>query len=205
MAEPERGAPGGNLQAKIGEAGTQMRNQAAAAVDRIESKTKDPDLDDIAQEVKGVAGDLKTAAVEQGRHLYEAAREQATSFADQRKNDAAQSVADLASSLRETGRSFGERPNIQAFVGSAADGLDQLAGGLRDRSFADIYGDVERYARRSPATVGAVAVVAGFLLARFIKSSADGLSESHAASQRGGGAAAAAAAKRRASSQPASV
>lgn len=154
-----------------------------------------PDLGDVADNIKDAAGDLKSAAVEQGKQLLESAREQATSFADQRKNDAAQSVSDLASSLRETGKSFDERPNIAAFVGSAADGLEQLASGLRDRSFADIYADVEDYARRSPVTVGLAAAAAGFLLARFIKSSADELAEAGAANR----AARAAAARRHAS------
>lgn len=138
---------------------------------------------DLAADLKTVAGDLKSAAVEQGRAIYETARDQATGFADQRKNEAAQSVADIAASLRETGRSFAERPNIQAFVGSAADGLDQLAGSIRDRSFADLYTEVESYARRAPVTVGVAAALAGFALARFIKSSSDELSASAAAAR----------------------
>ncbi|WP_375459385.1 hypothetical protein [uncultured Enterovirga sp.] len=188
MAERARSAPGGAAD-KVGEIGDKLGSQAADAIDRIESKVKDvAGLGEIAGELKNTAGDVlkntagdvKTAAVEQGRQIYEAAKEQATGFVDQRKNDAAQSVADLASSLRESGKGFEERPNIQAFVGTAADGLEQLATGLRERSFADIYADVEDYARRSPATVGAVAVISGFLLARFIKSSAEGMSQSHA-------------------------
>ena len=135
----------------------------------------------IASEVKAVAGDLKAAAFEQSRQLFEGARQQATSYADERKNDAADSVSGIASSLRETGKTFGERPNIQAFVDSAADGLEQLASGLRERSFTELYGEAEAYARRSPVTVGIVAAAAGFLLARFIKSSADEMSENSAA------------------------
>lgn len=203
MAERAGSAPEGGAQDKVAAAGDRIGAEAADAAGRIgRTIGEGGDLRGVASEVKGAAGDLTSAAVEQGRQLYEAAREQATGFADQRKNDAAQSVQDLAASLRETGKTFGERPNIQAFVGSAADGLDQLAGGIRDRSFADIYGEVEAYARRSPATVGAVAVAAGFLLARFIKSSADDLSESHAASQARGSAGAA---RRRRSPRPLDV
>lgn len=131
----------------------------------------------VAEDLKGAAVGLRSAAVEQGRALYESAKGQAASFADQRKDDAAQSVADLATTLRDTGRTFDDRPNIQAFVGSAADGLDQLAGNLRDRSFVELYGEVERYARRSPIAVAAGAAIVGFLVARFIKSSAEDLAE----------------------------
>lgn len=154
------------------------------SLDRLERGVKQGDAGSIVNELKSGAGELKTAAVEHGRHLLESAKDQATGFADQRKDDVARSVSDIASSLRESGRQFGERPNIQAFVGSAADGLEQLAAGLRERSFADIYSDVENYARRSPVTVGAVAAVAGFLLARFIKASAEDMADARAASHR---------------------
>lgn len=142
---------------------------------------------DLAGIASGMAGDIAGAAVAQGRQLLETARGQATSFADERKNSAAQSISDLAGSLRDTGKTFEDRPNIASFVGSAADGLEQLAGGIRDRSFADLYGEVETYARRQPVTVAAVALVAGFLAARFIKSSADELSEANAARRSGAG------------------
>jgi len=128
-------------------------------------------------DVRAAAHELKDAALEQGRTIFDGARREAASYADERKNEAADSVSGLASSLRETGRSFGERPNIRAFADSAAEGLDRLADGLRERSFAEIYGEAEAYARRSPLVVGAGAALAGFLLARFIKSSADDLSD----------------------------
>lgn len=128
----------------------------------------------------GIAGDIAGTAAAQGRVLLESAKGQAVSFADQRKDSAAQSIASIASSLRDTGKGFEEQPNLQTFVASAADGLDQLATGLRDRSFAELYGDIEAYARRQPVVMAAGAAIAGFLLARFIKSSADELSDANA-------------------------
>lgn len=154
-----------------------MAQQAHGIEGEDERSSAKAAIGGVADEVKGVASELKEAAIDQGREFYAAARDQATGFVDQRKNEAAQSVADLATSLRETGRSFEDRPAIGGFVGSAADGLDQLASGLRDRTVVDLYGDIEAYARRSPVTVGAVALVAGFLLARFIKASSDNLSD----------------------------
>jgi hypothetical protein len=131
---------------------------------------------DDALGLAGAATDLAGAALDQGRQILGTAREQATGFADRQKDQAAQSVADLATSLRGTGDTFEGRPNIQAFVGSAADGLEALADSIRERSFIELYGEAERFARERPVAVGAGAVVAGFLLARFIKSSAEGLS-----------------------------
>lgn len=136
-----------------------------------------------AGEVSGGVGEIKDAALKHGKSLIEGAKQQATSFVDRHKDDAAQTVSDLASSLRESGKGFKERPNIQAFVHTAADGLEQLATGLRDRSFAELYGEAEGYARRSPLIVGAAALAAGFVLARFIKSSSDGMQEAAAKSR----------------------
>lgn len=140
----------------------------------------DRDEAHVSPSMRAAADELKDAAWEQGRTMFDGARRQAASYADDRKNEAAESVSGLAASLRETGQSFGERPNLRSFVDGAADGLEQLADGLRERSFTELYGEAEAYARRSPLVVGAVAAAAGFLLARFIKSSADDLSEAAA-------------------------
>jgi len=129
--------------------------------------------------LKGDVGDIAGVAVERGRHFLDSAREQATVYVDRRKDSVAESVADLASSLRESTSSFEDRPNIRAFVDSAAEGLDQLAGSIRERSFADIFNGVEDVVRQRPATVAAVSVIVGFVAARFIKSSAEGLRQGH--------------------------
>ena len=138
---------------------------------------------ELAGMATNFASDLAGSAVEHGRQLLETAKDQAAGYADERKSGAAQSIADLASSLRGSGGTFEDRPGIQAFVGSAADGLDQLANGLRERSFAEIYADVEAFARRQPVTVAAGAALAGFVLARFIKSTSDDMADANAAAE----------------------
>jgi len=125
--------------------------------------------------LKGDVGDIAGAAVERSRYFIDSAREQATDYADRRKDDVAASVADFANSLRESTRSFDERPNIRAVVDSAAEGLEQLAESIRERTFADFFNEFEDVVRRRPATVAAVSVAVGFLAARFIKSTAEDL------------------------------
>lgn len=125
--------------------------------------------------LKDDVGDLADAAVERGRGFVEAARTQATDYAQSRKGDAARSVGDLAEALRTSSQSFEDRPNIRAVIDSAAEGLDQLSGTIRDRSFTDLYADAEAVARRSPAVAAAAGALAGFVLARLIKASSDTL------------------------------
>ena len=127
----------------------------------------------LKDDVTGIASE----AVERGRTFVESARAQATDYVDRRKNDAAQSVADFAGSIRETRRSFEDRPNIAAFFDSAAEGLDQLADTIRERSFAEIFNEAEVVMRRRPTLVAAAGLTTGFLFARFIKASAQDMRE----------------------------
>lgn len=136
--------------------------------------------------VKDDVGQIAEAAVEQGRHFLDSAKAQATSYVDKRKDDAAQSVSDLANTLRETLKQFDDRPNIRAFADSAAEGLEQLAGTIRSRSFNEIFDDVEQVMRRRPGTVAAASLAVGFLAARFIKSSAEGIRQAEMQRRKGG-------------------
>ena len=136
--------------------------------------------------LKNDVGDMAGTVVQRGRHFLDSAREQAAGYVDHRKDNVAQSVSDLAHSLRESTNSFNDRPNIRAFVDSAAEGLDQLADSIRERTFTVIFNDVEDVMRQRPAVVAAVTVAVGFLTARFIKSSAEGMRQGHAASGRPG-------------------
>ena len=130
-------------------------------------------IEAIREDVTQVAG----AAVDQGRQLLDSATDQATGFLDQRKDAVAQSVVGVAQSLRDATKEFEDRPNIRALADSAAEGLEQFAESIRGRSFNEIFGDLEDAVRRRPGAFGAVSMAAGFLLARFMKSSAEGIRE----------------------------
>jgi len=125
--------------------------------------------------VKDQVGQAAGAAVEQGRHFLDSAKTQAISLVEQRKNDVAQTIGGLANSVRESGRAFEDRPQFRTVVDGAAQGLEQFADTIRNRSVADIVNDVEAVVRRQPALVAAATLAAGFLLARFIRSSAEGM------------------------------
>ncbi|GJD47453.1 hypothetical protein OPKNFCMD_0161 [Methylobacterium crusticola] len=126
------------------------------------------DWDGLRQDVRQL-GDV---AMERGYGLVEAARDQVNGYVDRRKGDAAQSVSDLAQALRESGGRLEQQPNVKAFFDSAAEGLEQLSGSIKERSFEDFYSDIEAVARRRPAAVAVATFLTGFLAARFIKSSA---------------------------------
>jgi len=130
--------------------------------------------DSLKNDVSGLAD----VALQQGRQFVDTARDQATSFADDRKNLAAKAVTDIASSLRESGKALEQQPNLHGFVKTAADGLDQLADTIRTRSFGEIYTDLEDVIRRRPVMTATATLIAGFLAARFIKSSGEQIAAS---------------------------
>ena len=84
------------------------------------------DLEDLRHDVE----DTASIAAERGKGFAAAARKQALAYVDDRKGEAARSVSDLAQSLRDSGQTFDDRPNIRAFFDSAAEGLDDLAGSI---------------------------------------------------------------------------
>ncbi|WP_245524516.1 hypothetical protein [Methylobacterium nonmethylotrophicum] len=126
------------------------------------------DWNDLRSDVRQL-GDV---AMERGFSLVESAREQVHGYVDRRKGDAAQSVSDLAQALRDSGGKLDQQPNVKAFFDSAAEGLEQLSGSIRERSFEEFYSEIESVARRRPAAVAVATFLTGFLAARFIKSSA---------------------------------
>ncbi|CAO4164347.1 hypothetical protein [Methylorubrum populi] len=125
------------------------------------------DLEDLRHDVE----DTASVAAERGRGFAAAARQHALAYVDDRKGEAARSVSDLAKSLRDSGKTFDDRPNVRAFFDSAAEGLDDLAGSIERRSLDDFYREAESFARRSPVTVAVATFAAGFLLSRFVKAS----------------------------------
>jgi hypothetical protein len=60
-----------------------------------------------------------------------------------------------------------------AIVRQAADGLENVSGAMRSRDLDDLVGSVENFARRQPVIFLGSALLAGFGIARFIKSSSE--------------------------------
>jgi hypothetical protein len=62
-----------------------------------------------------------------------------------------------------------EAPQIAEFVREAAQTVERLADGLRERSLGEIAASVSNFARKEPAAFFGGAVLAGFILARLAK------------------------------------
>lgn len=115
---------------------------------------------------------------EQARHeahqLMGEAKERAKTALRDQKGVIAEQVDGMAHALRMTAHQLDEqnKGTIARYADWAADGLDSLSSSLRERDLDSLIGQVSEFARRRPVAIVGGAAVAGFLLSRFLKSSA---------------------------------
>lgn len=103
------------------------------------------------------------------------ARSMVRDAAEQQKHRAAEGIQEFARSLHDMAGSLDQqhRDLSARYTHAAAEQLERAARGLEQRSMGDMLGEVEHLARRQPALFIGGAFAAGFLLARFVKSSAE--------------------------------
>jgi hypothetical protein len=118
----------------------------------------------VADEAKNKARDLASSAKEQGRTMF-----------DQQKDSAAEQVDSAAQAFRTTAKQLQGDGQSQAgrYVNMFAEQLESLGTQLRQKNMDALLRDAENLGRRSPGIFLAGSVAAGFLLARFLKSSAE--------------------------------
>jgi hypothetical protein len=92
---------------------------------------------------------------------------------EQRKRSAAERVDGIAQALERSGAQFSEaEPTLADLASRLAGTVGNLATRLREGSIDDLVDDTRALARRNPALFIAGGLVAGFVLARFVKASA---------------------------------
>ena len=116
-----------------------------------------------------LAGDLKRQAGESAEGM----RQRAHSAVDQRKETAIGGIEAVAHALRSASDDLRERgqPLAAEYSRQVADGLESLTNWVSRRNIDDVTGGLEDFARQRPVAFIGGAMVAGFALARFMKSS----------------------------------
>ncbi|GGE53871.1 hypothetical protein GCM10007276_33690 [Agaricicola taiwanensis] len=101
-------------------------------------------------------------------------RARAASFADEQKEYGADRLEGVAHAVDSAASDLEkEMPQAAGLVRDAARGLNDFSRNLRERSTGDMLHSVSDFARREPAAFFGGAVLAGFVLSRFLKSTAD--------------------------------
>jgi hypothetical protein len=92
---------------------------------------------------------------------------------EQRKRSAAARVNGIAEAIERTGAQFTEtEPTLADLANRMAASVGNLATRLREGSIDDLVDDTRALARRNPGLFIVGGLVAGFVLARFVKASA---------------------------------
>jgi gas vesicle protein len=134
-------------------------------------------VDDATAAFGDVRERVVDAAHEVGDRAKEAAqtaRDRAEELADQGKSAGADQMKGFAQAARGAAENLEEQsPEIARYVRQAADGLEQAADTVRNKSVGDFIDMVQDFARRQPAAFFGSTVLAGFVLSRFVKSRSD--------------------------------
>jgi hypothetical protein len=127
---------------------------------------------EVASQGAKVAEDVKAV----GQELGSAAADKAEALAEQGKQAGVERGIGLADATRRVADDLeGSSPEIARHVRTAADSIENVANSLRQRSVGDLMQDATSFARQQPGAFFGAAVLAGFAIARFAKSSASGV------------------------------
>jgi ABC-type transporter Mla subunit MlaD len=124
--------------------------------------------DRMAQDISSAADKTKSNIAE----AAESAKAEARRIANQQKDAGADRLGEFAGAVHGAARSLEPgMPQMASYIHGAAAQLEGAARTLRRRSVDDLVGGVGNFARTQPVVFFGGAVLAGFALARFLKSS----------------------------------
>ena len=119
-----------------------------------------------------------TSAAEKTKAALEAGsvtvKQGARKLAEQQKQAGADQIGGVARAVQGAAREIEQKmPQAAGFIHDAAMRLEGAAASLRERSVDDLVRSLNDFARTQPAVFFGGAVLAGFALSRFLKSSAE--------------------------------
>ncbi len=114
-------------------------------------------------------------AKQESQRLAEKVKAEGQSMLADRKRAAADEIGGVADALRRASHEMRQQehpPMITPYAEQAAESLERFSANLRERDLNALVRKTEDFARRQPGIFLGGAVVTGFLLARFMRSSA---------------------------------
>jgi hypothetical protein len=151
-----------------------------------------------SREIKDKAIGLASASSEtienQASDFVDAAKDVASQATDKlkqtvddQKTAGADYVGSLAGTIRRAAREFdSDLPIAGTYIRKAASQVEGVADTIRTGNFKDLVRGAQSFARRQPTAFLGMAVLAGFGVVRFLKSSASDVEGSHAHMASGG-------------------
>lgn len=127
------------------------------------------------EDMKKTVNRAADEAVNSGREALDQAQGRIRSLLEQQTGRAADQLGGVANALHKAAEQLNAENGgmVADYAEQAAGRVERVADMLRDATIDDIVGEVEGFARRQPEVFIGAAFAAGFLVARFIKSSGE--------------------------------
>jgi hypothetical protein len=123
-----------------------------------------------SEAIKGHASDFADAA----KDVASQATDKLKQTVDGQKNASAEYAGSLADTIRRAAREFdSDLPIAGTYIRKAASQVEGVADKIRTGNFNDLVRGAQSFARRQPTAFLGMAVLAGFGVVRFLKSSAN--------------------------------
>ena len=123
-----------------------------------------------SEAIKGHASDFVDAAKDVASHATDKLKQ----TVDGQKSAGAEYVGSLADTIRRAAREFdSDLPIAGTYIRQAASQVEGVAETIRTGNFNDLVKGAQSFARRQPTAFLGMAVLAGFGVVRFLKSSAN--------------------------------
>ncbi len=156
---------------------------------------------ELKDKAKDMAGSSADVIKDQAAEFVDAAKDMASQATgklqetfDGQKQAGAEYVGSLADTMRRAAREFDtDLPIAGAYIRKAASQIEGVSDSIKTGNFNDLLRGAQSFARRQPTAFLGIAVLAGFGVVRFLKSSAHE-SQSTGSGQNGGAARASSAA-----------
>jgi hypothetical protein len=121
-------------------------------------------------DAQGVVHEAAQVAKDRAHAAWDDAKETTRSKLNEQKDAAAQGIGEVAGALRDAARHRDDGDGLGRLGAAAADGLERVSGALRSKDVSTMLRDVESFARQQPVAFFGLALAAGFLAVRFMKS-----------------------------------
>jgi hypothetical protein len=145
----------------------------------MKDETQGTDSPGLAGSLRDSLHDLSAQAREETAHLATDAREEIQGLVRRRKEGVAAHLGGVAAALRDAGRRLemeggeGLGEDLQDYAESAAQRVELASDYVRGHEIGEMVRDFEEIAREHPAVFLGGSLLAGFLVARFLKSSGE--------------------------------
>lgn len=148
---------------------TSLGEQATAAGKDLTDKAKE-----LAESSTDALKDHASEFVDAAKDVASQATDKFKEAVNDRKSSGAEYVGNLADTMRRAAREFeADLPIAATYIRKAASQMVGVSDNIRTGNLNDVVRNAQSFARRQPTAFLGIAVLAGFGVVRFLKSSSD--------------------------------